>query len=301
MTYTITRNPDVLTVTSALTPGAAARVTFTALHDETTVTGNALSAVVQWALALLYDDLAAALTVSDPAGAAAYQAKADAARLQYQTMLGVSAGELEWLDGYFDQAAGLVTDTMRAEAITSALLKLSADAPRVVIEDVQVPALPDGWSGANSVRSVEYPVGYVPHEYIQALVYPGPAGAYQLYTPLAAGTTVRLTYTAPWTLGLVTGTQREALACWAAGLICEQLATRFAQDTDSTIQADSVTHESKSGNFGRRAKTLRARYYELLGLTDPDKRSLSPACAVVNLNRNDSRGRDWLTHSNRWR
>lgn len=299
--HTLTRNPDTLTITSALTPGASARVTFTALHDETTVAGNALAAVTQWALALLYDDLAGLLTVSDPAGAAGYQAKADGARAQYQTLLGVSAGELEWLDSYFDQAAGLVTDTMRTEAITSALLKLSADAPRAVIEDIDTPALPDAWSGANSVRSVEYPVGYVPPEYIQAHVYPGPAGVYQLYTSLAAGTTVRLTYTAPWTLGLVTGIQREALACWAAGLICEQLATRFAQDTDSTIQADSVMHESKSRNFAARAKSLRARYYELLGLIDPDKRPTAAACAVVNLDMNTGRGYDRFYHPRAWR
>lgn len=94
MSYILTRNPDTLTITSALTPGASARATFTALHDETTVTGNALSAVTQWALALLYDALAAALTVSDPAGAAGYQAKADAARARYHELTGTPSGAL---------------------------------------------------------------------------------------------------------------------------------------------------------------------------------------------------------------
>src|SRR5574343_213091 len=94
MSYTLTRNPDTLTITSSLTLGASARVTYTALHDETTVTGNALAAVTQWALALLCDALAAALTISDPAGAAGYQAKADAARARYHELTGTPSGAL---------------------------------------------------------------------------------------------------------------------------------------------------------------------------------------------------------------
>ena len=205
------------------------------------------------------------------------------------------------LGDFFDPDVQLVNDTMRDNALAAALVKISRDSPRRVVEDTVTPALPAGWVAGSALLAVEYPIGEIPPVYIEAMVYQTPLGE-TLYAALADGTPARVTYSTPWAASSeLSGPALEAFYCWAASVLCEQLATRFAQDTNSTISADSVMHESKSRNFAARAKALRARYYELLELADPDKRSLAPASTTVNLNRNDSRGRDWLTHSNRWR
>ena len=91
---------------------------------------------------------------------------------------------------------------------------------------------------------------------------------------------------------------REPVACWAAAVLCDQLAALYSGNTDSTIQADSVQQTSKAQEYAARAKALRKRYMDELGIED--KRS-EPAGVVVNLDFPDSQGQDRLTHRSAFR
>jgi hypothetical protein len=81
-------------------------------------------------------------------------------------------------------------------------------------------------------------------------------------------------------------------------VLLEQLASYFSGASDSTIQADSVDRRSKGAEFAARARVMRQRYFDELGL-DP-KRSVA-AGTVVDLDMTDSQGRDRLLHPRRFR
>ena len=71
---------------------------------------------------------------------------------------------------------------------------------------------------------------------------------------------------------------REPVACWAAAMLCDELATYYSAGTDSAIQADSVEQRSKAQEYAARAKALRKRYFDELGIED---RRGEPAGAFV--------------------
>jgi hypothetical protein len=91
---------------------------------------------------------------------------------------------------------------------------------------------------------------------------------------------------------------REAVACWAAALLLDQLAAKFSGDRLSTIPADSVDHQSKGRDYAARAAALRKRYTAALGV-NPDR--LAPAGVVVATRPKNSLGETQrLTHPGRW-
>lgn len=80
-TFTFTRNPDALTLTSVIfEPSAQARVNYTALQIESELKGNDAVIVANLAAAQLFDYLAQARVVSNPVESVAYEKKAIAAR-----------------------------------------------------------------------------------------------------------------------------------------------------------------------------------------------------------------------------
>ena len=86
---------------------------------------------------------------------------------------------------------------------------------------------------------------------------------------------------------------REPVGCWAAAILCDQLAAFYSGGTDSTIQADSVRQQSKAQEYAGRAKALRKRYTDELGVDE--KRNVA-AGAVVKLRDESSAGQTRLTH-----
>lgn len=209
--------------------------------------------------------------------------------------------------------SGKITTADRDTAIGRAVARYSDDKPRTKVEDVattgaNVLPLPAGWQAEFSrVMSLEVPIGNVPPTIVDQDRYGPyqlPAGTVvlQLLDALNVGTAVRVSYTQRHTLDLATDTvpakHREAVCCWAAALICEQLAALYANATDSTIQADVVDRSSKGRDYASRAMKLRQRYFEELGL-DP-KRNVA-AGVEVNLNLPTSQGEDRLTHPRRYR
>jgi hypothetical protein len=116
------------------------------------------------------------------------------------------------------------------------------------------------------------------------------------------GEMVRATYTIAHVLDAAEDTvpvgDQEPVASYAAAMLLDMLASLYSGDSDSTIQADSVNHQSKAGEFAARARTLRKRYFDDLGI---DQKRNQAAGVVVNLDMASSLGRDRLTHPRRYR
>lgn len=208
--------------------------------------------------------------------------------------------------------AGKIATGERDRAIALAVTRYSKDRPHVLVADLVSAGgkfldLPAGWqNGFSAIQSLEYPIGDAPPTYIPVdmwQVYQGLAGLQiLLIDSLAIGATVRAAYTVPHTVDALTDTlpavDAEPVASYAAAMLCDQLASLYSNDTDSSIQADAVDHTSKAREFALRAKTLRKRYFDELGV-EP-KRNVA-AGVVVDLDLTDSLGRDRLLHPGRYR
>ncbi|MBE0627979.1 MAG: hypothetical protein IH603_00005, partial [Burkholderia vietnamiensis] len=158
----------------------------------------------------------------------------------------------------------------------------------------------------SELRSLEYPVDQVPPNYLSNErygLYQKPASTVNmLLDAVAAAATIRVAYTITHVVSGAADSipvkDREPVACWAAALLCDELAAFYSGGTDSTIQADSSPGQSRAQEYSARATKLRKRYLDELGIDD--KRNVA-AGAVVNLNATDSQGRDRLTHPARYR
>ena len=208
--------------------------------------------------------------------------------------------------------AGKLTSADRDLAIGAAVVRYSKDRPRTRVSDITAPGghylpLPNGWEdGFSSLGGLEYPVGDMPPEYLETGswgMYHTPSGMQiMVRDALPVNATVRAGFTARHVLtdalDTLPDTSREAVCSYAAAILLDQLASLYSGDSDSTIQADSVNHQSKASEFAARARALRKRYFDDLGI---DPRRNVAAGAVANLHLNDSRGRDRLTHPRKFR
>lgn len=210
-----------------------------------------------------------------------------------------------------DAAKILVAE--RDRAITAAVLRYSSDKPKKKVQDLtpesaQVLPLPAAWEADFSqLLDLEHPIGDVPPTFLNQEtygIYEGPASnkIHLLDGVTVAANSVRASFTIKHVVDAVTDTiplqHREPVACWAAALLCDQLASFYSSGVDSTIQADSVEQRSKAQEYSARARTYRKRYQDELGIED--KKS-APAGVVVNLDQADSQGQDRLTHPARFR
>lgn len=210
-----------------------------------------------------------------------------------------------------DDATKLASGEITA-AIVQAVARYSKDRPRRKAEDITAPGgnllpLPAAWEADFSqLSSLEYPIGNVPPDIIRAggwAMYTTPTALkIQVMDAIGAAAAVRATYTIAHVLSAIADTipvaDRESVSSYAAAILLDQLASLYSNDQDSTINADSVQHGSKAGEFSRRAKVLRQRYFDDLGIDT--KRNVA-AGAVVNLDLASSVGRDRLTHPRRYR
>jgi len=207
-----------------------------------------------------------------------------------------------------DSADKIGPDDQEAAAL-AAVISYSKVRPRSLVKDVtsaggQLLDLPEGWDESSTITTIEYPVGDFPPTMLQNnewLLYQTPTGPkIMLSAGAAAGSSVRVTFTVPH---IVDDTQdttpvldREAISFLAAANLCDQLATMYSGDQDSTISADSVNHISKASEYAKRAAALRRRYFDELGI-DP-KRNVASG-VVVRMKGTDSAGRTRLTHNGR--
>lgn len=206
--------------------------------------------------------------------------------------------------------ASRITEEDRDNAIELALRRYSQDRPQTKVEDVVSDGttlldLPASWeAGFSQLASLEYPIGNNPPTLLSGWqLYLSPSAAQiMLVSAPTSGASVRATYTIRQVLTYAADTvpleHREPLASYAASVLCEQLASLYSGDTDSTIGADSVEHRSKAQEFAARARGLRQRYFDALGI-DP-KRAV-PAGVVVDVDMPSSLGGGRLTHPERYR
>lgn len=203
------------------------------------------------------------------------------------------------IDDLVRDGATWVTPEQRERAIGLALVRYSADRPREVVEDVTsaggvVLPLPTEWEpGESALRGIETPIGADPLPSDAWRMYRAPSGEeirLQGYV-LMLGDVARLTYSAPHVVSDTTNTipraHREAVACYAASLLAEQIATAHAGTSDSTIAADTVDHAHPAREWAKRAKEYRSRYFATLGVEitaqGVEKPSMDAAGVVVDL------------------
>lgn len=224
-------------------------------------------------------------------------------------MPAATLSELETLiDDLVRDAAQWVSPEQRERAIELALVRYSADRPRTVAEDVvtvdgtTVP-LPAGWvAGESALHTVECPVVAppVPLEADAWTMWRTPTGeVIGLLQAATPGATARLHYTAPHVVDATSSTippaHREAVACYAASLLAEQIATAHASAQDSTIAADRVDQAHPAREWAARAKAYRNRYFATLGIEisaqGVEQPRIDAAGVVVDLNLPTSHGR----------
>jgi hypothetical protein len=174
-------------------------------------------------------------------------------------------------------------------AVTAALARYSKGKPRTLVRDLPGTdshnlALPVEWCPDFSVATaLEYPIGSVPADILPPAdwcMYVSPTSSVIRLTNLspAATESVRCTFTALHTEATLPVVDQEAVADLAASICLLQLAAAYGNSTDSTIQADSVDHQSKTDQYRRLAQELRRKGLAALGLDDEDT---TPAASVV--------------------
>lgn len=176
-----------------------------------------------------------------------------------------------------DDSGRLLDPTDYDAAVVQALKRYSAARPRLVCEDLAGSgehdlALPAGWcEGFSTLVSIEYPVGNVPETLLNGddwILYQSPAGfKLRLIDAVPTATeTVRVLYSVLHSEATVPVADTEAVANLAASLCLRQLAAGYGNAGDSTIQADSVNHQSKTDEYRRLADSFEKLYAGHLGI-----------------------------------
>lgn len=203
--------------------------------------------------------------------------------------------------------AGKASPDQIAAAIGLAVERYSLDRPVEKVEDLanvagMLLALPAGWEGDfSALRSIEYPLGQVPPAIISAdrwALYRDTDGLrIMLIDALPVGSTVRVTYTTRHRVAVdadtISSAHREAVAKYAAALLCDQLAAFYANDTDSTIHAGLAQGQTKSQAYAARGRDYRKQFLDALGVTD---KTSAAASAVATVRLRDAHGRSRLFH-----
>lgn len=187
-------------------------------------------------------------------------------------------------------------------ALELVINRYNSQRPLEVIEDLQVGAnfvieTPESWIPKRSrICSIEYPVGNHRPTYINEdfyYVYDLPAADVELrLVPGTAtvGSEVRVAYTTNHTSAeTFHDDDCEALAYLGASILCDQLASIYGHQSDSSVQADSVEHGDKGRLFASRSRDFRARYETKFGKPT----STQAASTVVTVN---SRSRPGMYH-----
>lgn len=188
------------------------------------------------------------------------------------------------VDSLVRDTSGTLTPTDRDRAIDLARLRYSADAERTLTQDVTwteagyFGPMPAGWVTGAYLLGAEYPIGQQPAASIELSVYLQPGPVENLVTPdaLASGDVVRVTFAAPHQLtgsptpaDTIPDRHREAVASYAAHVLCKQLATHYSGERETSINADASNTESRARNYAARAKDYRAAYFSGIGKADP--------------------------------
>jgi hypothetical protein len=216
------------------------------------------------------------------------------------------------VDRIIQDDAGILSSTEIDDFILESLSYYSKDAPYLKVADIAGDGgyqydLPNDWQeGFSYIVKVEYPAG----KQVPLLLEPGDYTVYKTPTGLKlhfyslsplATETIRITYTTLYTqstIDSIPAQDQDAFCLLAAALCCGAIARRYAQTSDSTIDADSVNYRSKSDEYARRAKELGLRYSNFMGKKEGTP---SAASGTKDWDTDYSWGGDFLTHPRRGR
>lgn len=164
----------------------------------------------------------------------------------------------------------------KSTAISLAIARYGTDRPRRKVQDVVCSGgdalpLPAAWEADSELVSAEYPIGEKPVQHLACSIYTTPAGdTLRLGDALSAGAEVRLTFSVQHVvsdeLDTIPVGHREAVAAYAAALLLEQLSAAAINDGESSIGADTTDRRTKAQEYASRARGLKTRYAEALGL-----------------------------------
>lgn len=187
------------------------------------------------------------------------------------------------VDSLVRDQSGTLSAADRDRSLEWARLRYSADCERSLVEDVAWLAtgytnpLPAGWLPGSYLQSAEHPLGQTPPALVELAIYLTPAGS-QLMSPepLATGAVVRVQFAAPHQLNGGASpadtnalAHREAVCKYAAHVLCQQLASHYSAERDSSLSADASTTDSRARSYAQRAKDFRSAYYVGIGKADP--------------------------------
>lgn len=180
------------------------------------------------------------------------------------------------VDGFVRDESERLSRADKESAIGLAVVRYGTDRPRRKVEDVvsaggDTLPLPTAWEAESELLTVEYPIGETPPALLACSIYTAPLGdVLRLGDSLAAGAEARLTFSVRHVVSDVLDTvlpsHREAVAAYAAALLLEQLAAAAINDGDSTLQADTTDRRTKAQEYAARARALKTRYGDALGL-----------------------------------
>ncbi len=223
-----------------------------------------------------------------------------------------------------DATIQYLADAEVTEAVNAALRRYNRDRPRVLVEDITgdggryyllSSSLTDWVRGFSTVLQVDYDVGTRitsdedPEllEPIEWEIYLSATDTEYLYLvdyAPSASEDVRVWYTTPHdhsdSADTVYAEDVDPLRWLAAAVSCEILATRASATSDTTINADSVSYQSKQRQYSEEAGKWAKMYYDHVGA--PADGGPAPAAGVADWDRGSFRsGRrgDYLTHG-RW-
>jgi hypothetical protein len=213
----------------------------------------------------------------------------------------------------------IITLPERELALLEAAKDLGRFRPRQVVADIvgngtSDYAVPAGWVlDVSSMVSVEFPAGDIPPIYLEDsdwTLYRSATSTVLLRllrdTP-SASQTVRVTFTAPHTLGTtpatttLTAQDEEPVLNKAASYCCLWLAAYYSQQGQASLAADVTNHESKARTYRDLARDFQRLYNEALGIDMRDGQApVQAASAVVDWDMSYPWGEDRLTHPRRW-
>jgi hypothetical protein len=180
-------------------------------------------------------------------------------------------------------SSGTIAVADRDQAIELARLRYSVDAERKMTEDVvwladgHVGPLPANWVVGSYLVTGEFPIGQRPPSLVEVSVYVTPTGQQLMVEDaLSAGDTLRVQYAAPHLLNggdapadTIPPTHREAVASYAAAVLCKQLASYYSGQRETAMNADASNTDSRARNYAARAKEYRSAYFAGIGRADP--------------------------------
>jgi hypothetical protein len=225
----------------------------------------------------------------------------------------MSLSDFQWrIDDLVRDKDQVISSSQRDQALQDAVMRYSLDFARPVMVNVVAPGghfvpTPAGWvSGYSQVLLVEYPAGQsplseIPLNEMGVRYSPGDVEVLEFaYRDFIAGQTIALRYTQRHVVDSNTDTipehHRYPVCCWAASILCGELANWYATEGASTLGADTADHVGKTERLRARARDLAMQFMKDLGINE--KRP-NIAGVVVETPRLNTQGRPTLFRNRR--